>query len=61
MENDELKQEVERLMRDLERLKGKSTMSNIQPSKDNHKNMVKKLEKGVTMTCFTCHQDGHKS
>ena len=31
-ENDELKQEVERLMRDLARLKGKSIESNVQPS-----------------------------
>jgi hypothetical protein len=53
-----LKQEVERLMRDLARLKGKSI---VQPSQDNHENMVKKLEKGATVTCFKCHQEGHKS
>jgi hypothetical protein len=23
--------------------------------------MVKKLEKGATVTCFKCHQEGHKS
>ena len=34
-ENDELKQEVERLMKDLYRLKGKDIESNIQPSQDN--------------------------
>jgi hypothetical protein len=57
-ENDELKQEVERLGRDLARLKGKSI---VQPSQDNQEDMVKKLEKGATMTCFKCHREGHKS
>ena len=42
-ENDELKQEVARLMKDLARLKGKSI---VQPSQDNREDMVKKLEKG---------------
>ena len=42
-ENDELKQEVERLMKDLYRLKGKGMESNVQPSQDNRENMVKKL------------------
>ena len=51
--NDELKQEVERLMKDLARLKGKSTESksiesNVQPSQDNREDIVKKLEKGST-------------
>jgi hypothetical protein len=45
-------------MRDLARLKSKSI---VQPSQDNHENMVKKLEKGATVTCFKCHQEGHKS
>jgi hypothetical protein len=57
-ENDELKQEVERLMRDLARLKAKSI---VQSSQDNREDMVKKLEKGATVTCFKCHQEGHKS
>ena len=60
-ENDELKQEVERLMKDLYRLKGKSMKSNVQPSQDNRENMVKKLEKGSTVTCSKCHKEGHKS
>ena len=51
-ENDELKQEVERLMKDLARLKGKSI---VQPSQDNHEDMVKKHEKGSIVTCFKCH------
>ena len=42
-ENDELKQEIEMLMKDLARLKGKSMESNVQPSQDNREDMVKKL------------------
>src|SRR6185436_15410885 len=60
-ENDELKQEVQRLIKDLARLKGKSIESNVQPSQDNREDMVKKLEKGSTMTCSKCHPKGHKS
>jgi hypothetical protein len=52
------KENDERLMRDLARLKGKSI---VQPSQDNRENMLKKLEKGATVTCFKCHQEGHKS
>ena len=59
--NDELKQEVERLMKDLARLKGKGIESNVQPSQDNRDDMVKKLEKGSTVTCSKCHHKGHKS
>uniref|UniRef100_K3ZLZ5 Uncharacterized protein n=1 Tax=Setaria italica TaxID=4555 RepID=K3ZLZ5_SETIT len=46
-ENDELMQEVERLKKDLSELKGKSQ---VQPSQDNHEIMVKKVEKGSTVT-----------
>ena len=60
-ENDELKQKVERLMKDLARLKEKGIESNVQPSQDNHEDMVKKHEKGSTVTCSKCHQEGHKS
>ena len=42
-ENEELKQEVERLMKDMARLKGKSI---VQPSEDNREDMVKRLENG---------------
>ena len=42
-ENDELKQEVHRLMKDLARIKGKGIESNVQPSQDNHEDIVKKL------------------
>ena len=60
-ENDELKQEVQRLMKDLARLKEKGIESHVQHSQDNCDDMVKKLEKGSTVTCFKCHQEGHKS
>jgi len=45
-------------MKDLARLKGKNI---VQPYQDNRENMVKNLEKGATMTCFKCNQEGHKS
>ena len=35
-ENDELKEEVEKLMKNLYRLKGKTIETNVQPSQDNH-------------------------
>ena len=54
-ENDELKQEVERLMKNLARLKSKSIESNVQPFQNNCEDMVKKFEKGSTMTCSKCH------
>uniref|UniRef100_K3YZS8 CCHC-type domain-containing protein n=1 Tax=Setaria italica TaxID=4555 RepID=K3YZS8_SETIT len=46
-EKDELIQEAERLKKDLSELKGKSQ---VQPSHDNCEIMVKKLEKGSTVT-----------
>ena len=60
-ENDKLKQEVERLMKNLYRLKGKGIERNVQPSQDNREDMVKKLEKGSTVTCLKCHKECHKS
>ena len=62
-ENEELKQEVDRLMKALASLKGKttSTESYVQSPQDNRDYMVKKLEKGETVTCFKCHGEGHKS
>jgi hypothetical protein len=47
-ENDELKRENEMLKMELSQLKGKG---HVQPSQDNHDHMVKKLEKGSTVTC----------
>ena len=52
---------MERLMKDLARLKGKGIKSNVQPSQDNREDMVKKLEKGSTVTCSKCPQEGPKS
>jgi hypothetical protein len=34
--------------------------SKVQPSQDNRDSMVKKLEKGATMTCYKCLGKGHK-
>jgi hypothetical protein len=34
--------------------------SKVQPSQDNSEPMVKKLEKGATVTCYKCHEEGHK-
>ena len=47
-------------MKDLYRLKGKCMESNVQPSQDNREDMVKKLEKGSTVTCSKCHKEGNK-
>jgi hypothetical protein len=52
-ENDELKQEVEKLQKDLYVLK---EMSKVQPSQDNREDMVQKLEKGSTATRSTPQQ-----
>jgi septal ring factor EnvC (AmiA/AmiB activator) len=59
-ENEELKQEVTMLTRDLTWLKEKKSCDECkkQPSQDNRPKMVKKLEKGATMTCHSCHQEG---
>jgi len=60
-ENDELKQEVKRLMKDLYWLNDKSIESNVQSSQDNCEDMVKKFEKGSTVACSKCHKESHKS
>jgi hypothetical protein len=52
-ENDELKQKVEKLQKDLYVLKEKSK---VQPSQDNREDMVKKLEMGSTATRSTPQQ-----
>jgi uncharacterized cysteine cluster protein YcgN (CxxCxxCC family) len=49
-ENDELKQEVEKLQKDLYVLKEKRK---VQPSQDNSEVLVNKLEKGSTITSLT--------
>src|SRR6266542_1997738 len=55
-ENNELKQEVEKLKEDLVEVK----KSKVKPSQDNGFPM-KKLEKRSTVTCKMCHEGGHKS
>src|SRR6266540_3793918 len=55
-ENNELKQEVEKLKEDLVEVK----KSKVKPSQDNGLPM-KKLEKRSTMTFSMCHESGHKS
>jgi hypothetical protein len=59
-ENDKLKQEVEKLQKDLYVLKEKSI---VQPSQDNRERMVKKLGKGSTATSSTPqqHTTSHKN
>jgi hypothetical protein len=52
-ENDQLKQEVEKLQKDLYVLKEKYK---VEPSQDNREDMVKKLEKGSTATRSTPQQ-----
>jgi hypothetical protein len=71
-ENDELKQEVKWLRERLANLMGKgkndeeqvhisqNMKSQVQPSQNNCDHMVKKLEKGATVTCYKCHEEGHK-
>jgi hypothetical protein len=70
--NDKLKQEVKCLRERLTSLMGKGKndeeqvdisqdmKSKVQPSQDNRDPMVKKLEKGTSVTCYTCHGEGHK-
>jgi hypothetical protein len=71
-ENGELKQEVKWLRERLANLMGKGKndeeqvdisqdmKSQVQPSQDNRDHMMKKLEKGATVTCYKCHGEGHK-
>jgi hypothetical protein len=70
--NDELKQEVKWFRERLASLMGKGKSdeeqvdisqdmkSKVQPSQDSRDPMVKKLEKGATVTCYKCHGEGHK-
>jgi type IV secretory pathway VirB4 component len=52
-ENDELKQEVEKIQKDLYVLKEKSK---VHTSQENREDMVKKLEKGSTVASSTPQQ-----
>ncbi|XP_066347603.1 uncharacterized protein [Miscanthus floridulus] len=57
-ENEELKEEVERLRRDLIQMKGKC---NAQPSQYNYEYMAKKLGKGSTDAGIKPYQESHKA
>ena len=59
MENEQLKQEVARLTKDLTQVQGK--MKQAQPHQDNTIKGVKKLDEGQTVVCYACHKEGHKS
>ena len=58
LENSELKEEVEKLRKDVIQLKGKEE---AQPSQDNHDDMVKKLEKGSNLAPSKTQQKNHNS
>ncbi|WVZ63990.1 hypothetical protein U9M48_013576 [Paspalum notatum var. saurae] len=53
-----LKQEVDRLKKDVARLQGQREQA--QSSQDNRLKVVKKLEESQTMVCFFCNKEGHK-
>jgi chromosome segregation ATPase len=59
MENEQLKQEVARLVNALYDKKGKAKQ--IQPPQDNTTAAVNKPVGGETMICRLCHKEGHKS
>ena len=55
-ENEELKQEVARLIKDLTQVKGKAKQAQLH--QDNTVKRVKKLDEGQTMVCYVCHKKG---
>jgi hypothetical protein len=59
MQNEQLKQEVARLTKDLIHVKGKT--EEAQPHQDNTIKGDKKLDEGATVVCYVCHKKGHKS
>ena len=59
MDNEQLKQEVARLTKDLTQVRGK--MEQAQLHQDNTIKGVKKLDEGQTVVCYVCHKEGHKS
>ena len=58
-ENEQLKQEVARLTKDLTQVKGKAKQTQLH--QDNTVKGVKKLDEGQTMVCYVCHKEGDKS
>ena len=59
LENEQIKQEVARLTKDLTQVKGKTKQAQLH--KDNTVKGVKKLDEGQTVVCYVCHKEGHKS
>ena len=59
MENEQLKQEVARLTKDLTQVKGKTEQAQLH--QDNTVKGVKKFDEGQTVVCYMCHKEGHKS
>ena len=59
MENEQLKQEVARLTKDLTQVKGKTEQAQLH--QDNTVKRVKKLDERQTMVCYVCHKEGRKS
>ena len=59
MENEQLKQEVACLTKDLTQVKGKTEQAQLH--QDNTVKGVKKLDEGQTVVCYVCHKEGHKS
>jgi hypothetical protein len=59
MENEQLKQEVARLTKDLTQVKGKTEQAQLH--QDNTVKGVKKLDEGQTVVCYVCHKEDHKS
>ena len=58
-ENEQLKQEVARLTKDLTQVKCKAKQTQLH--QDNTVKGVKKLDEGQTVVCYMCHKEGHKS
>ena len=59
MENEQLKQKVARLTKNLTQVKGKTKQAQLH--QDYTVKEVKKLNEGQTVVCYVCHKEGHKS
>jgi hypothetical protein len=59
MENEQLKQEVARLTKDLTQVQGKTEQTQLH--QDNTIKGVKKLDEGQIVVCYVYHREGHKS
>ena len=57
-ENEQLKQEIARLTKDLTQEKGKAKQAQLH--QDNTIKGVKKLDKVQTVVCYVCQKEGHK-